>query len=96
MIFSPILKRRLQEARNTQLEIKSISVNIYLVKCVLGETILQGESAIQLEKANIRLMKQYPGREPRECLLIAANPILELFKNPFFNNPSLVSKVLQG
>ncbi len=84
MIFSTRLQNLLQEAHNTQLEIKAISANAYLVKCVLGETIIQGEKAIQLENANLRLMKQYPNGKSSECLLIAANPILALFNNPFF------------
>ncbi len=95
MKFSPYLQSQLQEACNTQLTIKAILPNVYFIKCALGETIIQGNNAIQLDKASTRLMKRYPDTKPSDCLLIAANPILALFNNPFFNNPDLVSRTLQ-
>ncbi len=95
MKFSPHLQNQLQEASNTQLKIKAILPNVYFMKCALGETIIQGGNAIQLDNACARLMKRYPDEKPSDCLLIAANPILALFNNPFFNNPELVSRTLQ-
>ncbi len=95
MKFSPHLQHQLQEASNTRLTIKAILPNVYSIKCALGETIIQGENAIQLDKVSTSLMKRYPEAKPSDCLLIAANPILALFNNPFFNNPALVSRTLQ-
>ena len=95
MKFSPYLQNQLQEASNTQLNINAILPNVYFIKCALGETIIQGGNAIQLDKACAKLMKRYPDAKPSDCLLIAANPILALFNNPFFNDPALVNRVLQ-
>ncbi len=95
MNFNQRAKIRLQEANNTHLKVVAIVPGRYLIRCVLGETILQGSRATLYAKKAQALVKKYPNESEGDCLLIAFHPVLDNFKNPFFNNPSLVHTTLK-
>ena len=95
MKFNQHAKTLLQEANNTHLKVVQVTPGIYLIRCVLGETILQGDSATRYGARCEVLTKKYLSESESDCHLIAFHPLLDNFKNPFFNNPGLVHMTLK-
>ncbi len=95
MKFNQHAKKCLQEANNTHLKVIAIIPGHYLVQCVLGETIIQGNRASQMEESTQALVNKYTNESESDCRLLAFHPILDNFKSPFFNNPGLVHMTLK-
>lgn len=95
MKFNQHAKTLLQEANNTHLKVVQVTPGIYLIRCVLGETILQGPNAKLYGSLCEALTQKYCLESESDCRLIAFHPMLANFKNPFFNNPSLVHMTLK-
>ncbi len=95
MKFNQHAKNLLQEANNTHLTVMAVVPGLYLIKCVLGETIIQGGAARQMETSTQALVNKYPHESEDDCRLLAFHPLLDNFKSPFFNNPGLVHITLK-
>jgi len=94
-MFNQHAKNCLQEATNTHLKVITIIPGLYLIQCVLGETIMQGNRARQMEASTQALVEKYPSESEEDCRLLAFHPVLDNFKSPFFNNPGLVHTTLK-
>jgi len=95
MKFNQHAKKCLQEANNTHLKVIAIIPGLYLVQCVLGETIIQGNRASQMESSVLAMVKKYPHESEDDCRLLTFHCVLDNFKSPFFNNPEWVHLTLK-